>query len=62
MLSKKRLKWALKISMSPSHKRQLIVEMVNWGRYTARKARRDFGLHRSLLEAKQPMPRWQSYR
>jgi|UniRef100_UPI00404981CB hypothetical protein len=42
--------------MSPRHKRQIIVGMVNRGRCTAREACRHFGLHRSTFgyAAKQP--------
>ena len=42
--------------MSPGHKRQIIVAMVNRGRCTAREACRHFCLHRSTFgyEAKQP--------
>ena len=42
--------------MSPGHKRQIIVAMVNRGRCTAREACRHFGLNRSTFgyEAKQP--------
>ena len=42
--------------MSPGHKRQIIVAMVDRGRCTAREACRHFGLHRSTFsyDAKQP--------